>query len=148
MEVILKQDVKNLGHKDEVVKVRPGYGRNYLIPQGFAMLATEGNRKMLAESVRQRAHKEEKLRTEASATAEKLTAITVQVGAKVGESGKIFGSVNAIQIAEALRKAGVEVERKNISLDEEAIKQIGTYTAHVKIYKDIKADVKFEVVAE
>jgi large subunit ribosomal protein L9 len=148
MEVILKQDVKNLGHKDEVVKVRPGYGRNYLIPQGFAMLATEGNRKMLAESVRQRAHKEEKLRTEASATAEKLTAITVQVGAKVGESGKIFGSVNAIQIAEALRKAGVEVERKNISLDEEDIKQIGTYTAHVKIYKDIKADVKFEVVAE
>jgi large subunit ribosomal protein L9 len=148
MEVILKQDVKNLGHKDEVVKVRPGYGRNYLIPQGFAMLATEGNRKMLAESVRQRAHKEEKLRTEASATAEKLTAITVQVGAKVGESGKIFGSVNAIQIAEALRKAGVEVDRKNISLDEEAIKQIGTYTAHVKIYKDIKADVKFEVVAE
>jgi large subunit ribosomal protein L9 len=148
MEVILKQDVKNLGHKDEVVKVRPGYGRNYLIPQGFAMLATEGNRKMLAESVRQRAHKEEKLRTEASATVEKLTAITVQVGAKVGESGKIFGSVNAIQIAEALRKAGVEVDRKNISLDEEAIKQIGTYTAHVKIYKDIKADVKFEVVAE
>jgi large subunit ribosomal protein L9 len=148
MEVILKQDVKNLGHKDEVVKVRPGYGRNYLIPQGFAMLATEGNRKMLAESVRQRAHKEEKLRTEASATAEKLTAITVQVGAKVGESGKIFGSVNAIQIAEAIRKAGVEIDRKNISFDEEAIKQIGTYTAHVKIYKDIKADVKFEVVAE
>jgi len=148
MEVILKQDVKNLGHKDEVVKVRPGYGRNYLIPQGFAMQATEGNRKMLAESVRQRAHKEEKLRTEATATAEKLAALTVQVGAKVGESGKIFGSVNAIQIAEALRKAGVEVERKNISLDEEAIKQIGTYTAHVKIYKDIKADVKFEVVAE
>jgi large subunit ribosomal protein L9 len=148
MEVILKQDVKNLGHKDEVVKVRPGYGRNYLIPQGFAMLATEGNRKMLAESVRQRAHKEEKLRTEASATAEKLAAITVQVGAKVGESGKIFGSVNAIQIAEALRKAGVEVERKNITLDEESVKQIGTYTAHVKIYKDIKADVKFEVVAE
>jgi large subunit ribosomal protein L9 len=103
---------------------------------------------MLAESVRQRAHKEEKLRTEASATAEKLAAITVQVGAKVGESGKIFGSVNAIQIAEALRKAGVEVERKNITLDEESVKQIGTYTAHVKIYKDIKADVKFEVVAE
>jgi large subunit ribosomal protein L9 len=148
MEVILKQDVKNLGHKDEIVKVRPGYGRNYLIPQGFAMLASEGNRKMLAESVRQRAHKEEKLRTEATATAEKLTAITVQVGAKVGESGKIFGSVNAIQIAEALRKAGVEVERKNITLDEESVKQIGTYTAHVKIYKDIKADVKFEVVAE
>jgi large subunit ribosomal protein L9 len=148
MEVILKQDVKNLGHKDEIVKVRPGYGRNYLIPQGFAMLASEGNRKMLAESVRQRAHKEEKMRNEATATAEKIAAVSIQVGAKVGESGKIFGSVNAIQIADALRKAGIEVDRKNISLDEEAIKQIGTYTAHVKIYKDIKADVKFEVVAE
>ncbi|MFN5319746.1 MAG: 50S ribosomal protein L9 [Bacteroidia bacterium] len=148
MEVILKQDVKNLGHKDEIVKVRPGYGRNYLIPQGFAMLASEGNRKMLAESVRQRAHKEEKLRTEATATADKLASVSIQVGAKVGESGKIFGSVNAIQIADALRKAGIEIDRKNISLDEEAIKQIGTYTAHVKIYKDIKADVKFEVVAE
>ncbi len=148
MEVILKQDVKNLGHKDEIVKVRPGYGRNYLIPQGFAMLASEGNRKMLAESVRQRAHKEEKLRNEATATAEKLASVSIQVGAKVGESGKIFGSVNAIQIADALRKAGIEIDRKNISLDEEAIKQIGTYTAHVKVYKDIKADVKFEVVAE
>jgi large subunit ribosomal protein L9 len=148
MEVILKQDVKNLGHKDEIVKVRPGYGRNFLIPQGFAILASEGNRKMLAESVRQRAHKEEKMRNEATATADKLASVTIQVGAKVGESGKIFGSVNAIQIADALRKSGIEIDRKNISLDEEAIKQIGTYTAHVKVYKDIKADVKFEVVAE
>jgi len=148
MEVILKQDVKNLGHKDEIVKVRPGYGRNFLIPQGFAILASEGNRKMLAESVRQRAHKEEKMRNEATATAEKLASVTIQVGAKVGESGKIFGSVNAIQIADALRKSGIEIDRKNISLDEEAIKQIGTYTAHIKVYKDIKADVKFEVVAE
>jgi large subunit ribosomal protein L9 len=148
MEVILKQDVKNLGHKDEIVKVRPGYGRNFLIPQGFAILASEGNRKMLAESVRQRAHKEEKMRNEATATADKLASVTIQVGAKVGESGKIFGSVNAIQIADALRKSGIEIDRKNISLDEEAIKQIGTYTAHIKVYKDIKADVKFEVVAE
>jgi large subunit ribosomal protein L9 len=88
------------------------------------------------------------LRTEATATADKLASVSIQVGAKVGESGKIFGSVNAIQIADALRKAGIEIDRKNISLDEEAIKQIGTYTAHVKIYKDIKADLKFEVVAE
>ena len=101
MEVILKQDVKNLGNKDEVVTVRPGYGRNFLIPQGHAILATEGNRKVLAESIRQRAHKEEKIRTESQAIAEKLAATKVEIGAKVGESGKIFGSVNAIQLAEA-----------------------------------------------
>ena len=142
MEVILKQDVKNLGNKDEVVTVRPGYGRNFLIPQGHAILATEGNRKVLAESIRQRAHKE------SQAIAEKLAATKVEIGAKVGESGKIFGSVNAIQLAEAFRKLGIEVERKNISFDEEAIKSLGTYSAHVKIYKDIKVDVSFEVVAE
>lgn len=148
MEVILKQDVKNLGNRDEIVKVKPGYGRNFLIPQGMAILATESNKKVLAESVRQRAHKEEKLRTEASATAEKLGAIKIEVGAKVGESGKIFGSVNAIQLTEAIRKQGIEIDRKNVSFDAEAIKQLGTYTAHIKIYKDIKVDVSFEVVAE
>jgi large subunit ribosomal protein L9 len=148
MEVILKQDVKNLGHRDEIVSVKPGYGRNFLIPQGFAILATEGNKKMLAESIRQRAHKEEKIRTEASNTAAKLAGLKIEVGAKVGESGKIFGSVNAIQVADAIRKHGVEIDRKNISFDSEAIKNLGTYTAHIKLYKDIKADVEFEVVAE
>lgn len=148
MEVILKQDVKNLGNKDEIVTVRPGYGRNFLIPQGHAILATDGNRKVLAETIRQRAHKEEKIRTESQAIAEKLAGTKVEIGAKVGESGKIFGSVNAIQLAEAFRKHGIEVERKNISFDEEAIKSLGTYSAHVKIYKDIKVDVSFEVVAE
>jgi large subunit ribosomal protein L9 len=148
MEVILKQDVKNLGNRDEIVKVKPGYGRNFLIPQGMAILATESNKKVLAESVRQRAHKEEKLRTEASATAEKLASMKIEVGAKVGESGKIFGSVNAIQLTEAIRKQGIEVDRKNVSFDAEAIKQLGTYNAHIKIYKDIKVDVSFEVVAE
>lgn len=148
MEVILKQDVKNLGNRDEIVKVKPGYGRNFLIPQGMAILATESNKKVLAESVRQRAHKEEKLRTEASGLAEKLASMKIEVGAKVGESGKIFGSVNAIQLTEAIRKQGIEVDRKNVSFDAEAIKQLGTYTAHIKIYKDIKVDVSFEVVAE
>lgn len=148
MEVILKQDVKNLGNRDEIVKVKPGYGRNFLIPQGMAILATESNKKVLAESVRQRAHKEEKLRTEASGMAEKLASMKIEVGAKVGESGKIFGSVNAIQLTEAIRKQGIEVDRKNVSFDAEAIKQLGTYTAHIKIYKDIKVDVSFEVVAE
>lgn len=148
MDVILKQDVKNLGNKDEIVSVRPGYGRNFLIPQGFAILATDSNRKVLNESIRQRAHKEEKIRTESQAIAEKLAASKIEIGAKVGESGKIFGSVNAIQLAEAFRKLGIEVDRKNITFDEEAIKQLGTYSAHVKVYKDIKVDVSFEVVAE
>lgn len=148
MEIILTQDVNNLGHKDEIVKVKNGYGRNYLIPQGMGQLATESNRKVLAETLRQRAHKEEKIRTEATAMAEKLAATKLEVGAKVGESGKIFGSVNAIQIADALKKLGMDIDRKQITVDSESIKQIGTYSAAVKLYKDIRATVEFEVVAE
>ncbi|HOY49228.1 MAG TPA: 50S ribosomal protein L9 [Flavobacteriales bacterium] len=148
MEIILTQDVNNLGHKDEIVKVKNGYGRNYLIPQGMGQLATESNRKVLAETLRQRAHKEEKIRTEATTMAEKLANTKLEVGAKVGESGKIFGSVNALQIAEALKKLGMDIDRKQISIDSENIKQLGTYSAGVKLYKDIKATVEFEVVAE
>ncbi len=148
MEVILKQDMKGLGFKDDVVKVRPGYGRNFLIPKGIADLATETNKKILAENIKQRSFKEEKLRKEASANAEKLAEVSISVGAKAGESGKIFGSVTNIQIAEALKKAGYDVERKNIELKEDAIKALGSYTAKVRLYKDITADVKFEVVAE
>ena len=148
MDIILRQDVTNLGNKDEIVKVKNGYGRNFLIPQGMAVLATESNRKVLAETVRQRAHKEEKLRTEAEALVGKLTSAKLEIGAKVGESGKIFGSVNSIQISEALRKLGHEIDRKNIYIDSESIKQLGTYSANVKIYKDIRVDVEFEVVAE
>jgi len=148
MEVILKQDMKGLGFKDDVVKVRPGYGRNFLIPKGIASLATETNKKILAENVKQRAFKEEKFRKEASANAEKLAEVSISVGAKAGESGKIFGSVTNIQIAEALKKAGYDVERKNIELKEDAIKALGSYTAKVRLYKDITAEVKFEVVAE
>jgi len=148
MEVILKQDMKGLGFKDDVVKVRPGYGRNFLIPKGIASLATETNKKILAENVKQRAFKEEKFRKEASANAEKLAEVSISVGAKAGESGKIFGSVTNIQIAEALKKAGYDVERKNIELKEDSIKALGSYTAKVRLYKDITAEVKFEVVAE
>lgn len=148
MDIILRQDITNLGNKDEIVKVKNGYGRNFLIPQGMAVLATESNRKVLAETVRQRAHKEEKLRTEAEALVGKLTSAKLEIGAKVGESGKIFGSVNSIQISEALRKLGHEIDRKNIHIDSESIKQLGTYSANVKIYKDIRVDVEFEVVAE
>jgi large subunit ribosomal protein L9 len=148
MEVILKQDMKGLGFKDDVVKVRPGYGRNFLIPKGIANLATETNKKILAENVKQRAFKEEKLRKEASSNAEKLAGVSISVGAKAGESGKIFGSVTNIQVAEALKKAGFDVERKNIELKEDSIKALGTYTAKIRLYKDITAEVSFEVVAE
>lgn len=148
MEIILKQDVKNLGNKDEIVKVKAGYGSNFLIPQGLAIPANESNRKVLNETLRQRAHKEEKIRNEAEAAAQKLRQSKIEVGAKVGESGKIFGSVNAIQLADALKKQGYEVDRKNITLDADSIKATGTYTAHIKLYKDIKVDIEFEVVAE
>src|ERR1700740_1070597 len=148
MEVILKQDIKNLGFKDDVVTVRPGYGRNFLIPQGVATLATETNKKILAEVVKQRSFKEEKIRKEATSNAEKLAGVSISVGAKAGESGKIFGSVTNIQIAEALKKAGYDVERKNIEMKEDSIKALGAYTAKVRLYKDIVAEVKFEVVSE
>lgn len=148
MEIILKQDVKNLGHKDEIVKVRNGYGRNFLIPQGLGIVANEGNKKMLTETLRQRAHKEAKIRQEAEANVQKLASLELTIGAKVGESGKIFGSVNAIQLSEALKKAGFDLDRKNITVDAENIKALGKYTAHVKLYKDINVEVNFEVVAE
>ncbi|MCA6434844.1 MAG: 50S ribosomal protein L9 [Bacteroidota bacterium] len=148
MEVILKQDIKGLGFKDDKVEVRNGYGRNFLIPKGMAILATESAKKMHAEILKQKAFKEDKLRKEASANAEKLNALTIKVGAKAGESGKIFGSVTNIQIAEALQKAGYAVERKNIELGEDTIKQLGSYTAKVRLFKEVVANVNFEVVAE
>lgn len=148
MEIILKKDHKGLGYKNDIVKVKNGYGRNFLIPQGIAVLATDSNKKMQAEEIKQSSFKEQKLRTEATANAEKLAGVTVKVGAKAGESGKIFGSVTNIQVAEALKKAGYDVERKNIELTEENIKTLGTYTAKVRLFKEIFANVNFEVVAE
>lgn len=149
MDVILKQDVKNLGSKNELVKVRPGYARNFLLPNALAVEATKGRRKEAAEIVKQRAHKEEKIRTEAEKAAEVLKNLTLKVGAKAGEKGKIFGSVTSIQLADAIRKAGYEVDRKNISLEnEENIKTLGTYTASVKLHKDVSFKVNFEVIAD
>ena len=148
MEVILKQDVKGLGYKNDIVKVKNGYGRNFLIPQRIAVLATEGNKKMQAEEIKQSSFKEQKLRNEATALAAKFADVTVKVGAKAGESGKIFGSVTNIQLADALKKAGYEVERKNIEMNEEAIKALGTYTAKVRLFKEISATINFEVIAE
>lgn len=148
MEIILKEDVKNLGYKDDVVKVRDGYGANFLIPKGLATLATSSAKKVHTENLRQRSKKEEQTRVQAAATAEKLNGVSIQIGAKAGESGKIFGSINTIQIAEGLKKAGYDIDRKNITIDEDHIKSLGTYTAKVKVYKEIQTNISFEVVAE
>ncbi len=148
MEVILKQDLSNLGYADDIVKVKAGYARNYLIPRGYADLATESNRKVLAENQKQRAHKAQKIKGDAEAVAKQLEAMTLTIGAKVGESGKIYGSITPLQISEALYRHGVEVDRKKIHMDDEHIKALGVYTATVTIHKDIKAKVKFEVIAE
>ena len=148
MEIILKKDLKGLGYKNDIVKVKNGYGRNFLIPQGVAVLATGSNKKMQAEEIKQSSFKEQKLRNEANALAAKFAEVTVKVGAKAGESGKIFGSVTNIQLAEALKKAGIDVERKNIEMNEDAIKNLGTYSAKIRLFKEISATINFEVVAE
>lgn len=148
MEVILKKDVKHLGYKDDKVSVKPGFGRNYLIPQGMAIVATPSMKKVHAETLRQRAHKEEKVKAEATKMAAKLQEMVVKVGAKVGEKGKIFGSVNSINVAEALEKLGVKVDRKNITMKEDAIKHTGKYEAEVKLHREVSATVSFEVVGE
>lgn len=148
MEIILKQDVKGLGYKHDLVKVKNGYARNFLIPQGIATLATDSAKKQHAETLKQRAFKEEKLRKEAAANAEKLAGVSVKVGAKAGENGKIFGSVTNIQLADALSKAGYNIERKNIEIAGDGIKQLGNYTAKVRLYKEVMATINFEVVAE
>ena len=148
MDIILKQDLDNLGYADEIVKVRPGYARNFLIPNGLAIIANEENRKVLAETMKQRAHKAQKIKGGAEEQAKKLEAMVIKIGAKVGESGKIYGSVNALQLADALSKLGVEIDRKKIHLDSDHIKTLGTYSAVVNLHKDVKAKVNFEVVAE
>lgn len=149
MEVILKQDVKNLGYKDDVVSVKPGYGRNFLIPRGIAILADASAKKVHAENVRQRAHKEAKIREEAEKLAGKLKDMLVKVGAKAGENGKIFGSVTGVQLAESLRKLNIEIDRRNITIEnEENVKTLGTYQAKVRIHKDVVATFSFEVIGE
>lgn len=148
MKVILKEDIENLGFKDEVVSVKAGYGRNFLIPRKMAALATDSAMKAHEENMRQRAGKEAKIKAEAEKVAEKLGATTVKVGAKVGEKGKIFGSVNNIQIAEAIEKLGFNVDRKFIKIRGEAPKSVGTYEADIKLHKDVSVVVKFEVVPE
>ena len=148
MEIILLQDVRKLGQKDDLVQVKDGYGRNYLIPKGFAVAATPSAKKMHAENLKQRTHKEQKIKAEAEVLATKMADLKLIVGAKTSSSGKIFGSVNTIQIAEALREKGFEIDRKNIALPEDQIKEIGKYKAIIKLHRDVKVDVDFEIVAE
>ncbi|MDE6409904.1 MAG: 50S ribosomal protein L9 [Muribaculaceae bacterium] len=147
MKVILKENVPGLGYKDDVVEVKNGYGRNYLIPQGIAIIASSAALKRLAEDQKQRAHKIAKQRAEAEAAAAALEGVKLTIGAKTSANGTVFGSVNAIQIADALEKAGHTVDRKLIVL-KEPVKEVGTYTAAVKFLKDVIAEVEFEVVSE
>lgn len=149
MEVILKQDVLNLGYANEKVQVKPGYARNYLIPQGMAVPATESNKKVLAETLKQKAHKEAKIKKSAEDLSESLKNVIVKIGAKAAESGKIYGSVNAIQVAQALKEQfDFEVDRKKIHVDHEHIKEVGTYKAKVTLHKEITVEITLEVVAE
>ena len=148
MNIILKQDVDLLGSKYDVVTVKDGYARNFLIPQGLAVVATKSNVKVNDEVIRQQAHKAAKAKEAAEAIASKLEGLSIKLGAKAGESGKIFGSVNSIQLADAIQGAGYDIERKQIQLADDTIKELGSYEAIVKLHKEVTVTVKFEVVAE
>jgi large subunit ribosomal protein L9 len=147
MEVILKEDILNLGYKDDIVNVKKGYARNYLIPQGKAIIANESAKKVLAENQKQRAHKLAQIKADAQAIADKMEGVTLTIGAKTSSTGTIFGSVTNIQIADALQEKGFEVDRKLIQIKDQ-VKEVGNYTAVVKLHKEVSVEVPFEVVAE
>lgn len=147
MKIILKEDVANLGYKDDIVEVKSGYGRNYLIPTGKAVIASPSALKVLAENQRQRAHKLAKIKADAEALAAALKDVALTIGAKTSSTGTIFGSVNNIQIAEALEKLGHNIDRKVISI-KESIKEVGNYTATLRLHKEVSVEIPFEVVAE
>lgn len=147
MEIILKENVAGLGYKDDIVTVKDGYGRNYLIPTGKAVIASESAKKVLAENLKQRAHKLAKIKADAEALAEKLATVEgIKIATKVSATGAIYGSVNALHIAEALAKLGYEVDRKTISVKD--VKEVGSYKAIVKLHKEVSVEIPFEVVAE
>ena len=148
MEVILKEDVANLGYKDDIVHVKDGYGRNFLIPQGKAVIASESARKVLAEVLKQLSHKIAKIKEEAEALAEKMKGVSLTIGAKTSSTGTIFGSVTNIQIAEELAKLGFEIDRKIIRIKEDAVKEVGSYNATVRLHKEVSVEIPFEVVSE
>lgn len=147
MEVILKQDVTGLGYKNDTVKVKAGYGNNYLIPNGFALIANDSNKRLISENVRQAAHKASKIKQDAEALAARVGELVIEVGTKAGESGKIFGAVTALQIADALKAKGFDIDRKKVHL-KEIPKQIGTYTATLDLHKEVKHEIQIKVVAE
>lgn len=147
MELILKEDVKGLGYKNDLVKVKPGFGRNYLLPQGLAIVASESNKKVVAENVKQAAHKAEKIKTEAETLAGKITGTSLEIATKVGETGKIFGKVTSLQVSDSLKAKGIEVDRKKISFKED-IKTVGEYTAYIDLHKEVKTSIQVKVVAE
>lgn len=148
MEVILKKNVDKLGYANEVVTVKPGYGRNFLIPQGYAVLATASAKKAHEEVMRQKAHKESKILTEAQELATKLANLTITIVTKAGENNKIFGSVNTVQLSDALKKEGLDIDRKSLKIKEEPIRELGTFEATANLHKEVIAAFKFEVVAE
>ena len=148
MEVILKKNVNKLGYANEIVKVKPGYGRNFLIPQGYAILATASAKKAHEEILKQKSHKEAKLQSEAQEMADKIAKLELSIQTKAGDNGKIFGSINTIQLAEALKKEGFEVDRKSLKIKDEPIKELGTYEAEVNLFKGIIQAISFKVVEE
>ena len=147
MEIILKQDIPGLGYKNDTVKVKPGYGRNYLIPQGMAIVASRSNKKMIAENIKQAAHKAEKIKKDAEDIAEKMTDLTLQLGTKAGENGKIFGAITTLQVADALKTKGFEVDRKKITFNT-PIKELGDYVVTLDLHREVKPTVNIKVVAE
>jgi large subunit ribosomal protein L9 len=148
MEIILIQEIEKLGQKDDIVTVKDGYARNYLIPQKMAVIATSSAKKVLAENKRQRAHKEAKIKQDAEKLANRMTSLKITIGAKASQTGKIFGSVTPLMIAEAIQKSGYEVERKQIVVTDDHIKEVGSYAVKVKLHKDVYVDVDLDVVAE
>ena len=147
MEIILKTDIKGLGYKNDLVSVKPGYGRNYLIPQGFAVLATGSNKKILAENIKQAAHKAEKIKTEAENIAARIAETTLEIKAKIGETGKIFGKVTTLQISDALATKGFEIDRKKIAITV-PVEGAGEFTADIDLHREVKTQVKFVVAGE
>jgi len=148
MEVILKKNINKLGYANDIVNVKPGYGRNFLIPQGYAILATASAKKAHEEILKQKSHKETKLLNEAQELADKIAAVELSIPTKAGDNGKIFGSINTIQLADTLKKAGFEVDRKSLKIKDEPIKELGTYEAEVNLYKGVSQVISFKVVEE
>ena len=146
MEIILREDIKGLGYKNDLIAVKGGYGRNYLIPQGLAIIASPSNKKMIQENIRQASHKAEKVKKDAEDIAAKLQGVVLEIPAKAGESGKIFGAVTTLQLADALKEKGFDIDRRRISLNQE-VKALGEYTAEIDLHKEVKQNISIQVVA-